>query len=402
MAPSGLRGIDVSEHQRAIDWAKVKQDGCHYAIVKTSEGEDFIDRTDLTAEHPPDSERIQHLRARCAAVRQHGLTLGVYHYLRPKPGRTGAVEANFAVRIGHEVGWGKAGDLQLVVDLEETALGRIATHRYLSQFVRRALDLTGHKPLIYVSPGFWERLGNPGNFGCKLWVAHYDVERPIIPPPWHDYALWQHTSRGSTAGTTGHVDLDVAHTPLPLIAGDHPLPRAPPPHTPRTPRERLIARMRRARHTFLTTGSDRALRVYLISKARLGVWDDRYCLYYGVDTNVEPAVKAYLTRAFAAGLVATSTTGGEHSATSLHFARGPHGGGRAADAGLRRELVSTPQGLQRMQRFQTREFERRAINHPTELIGPINEKVVLRGAVSPLTEGEHLENQHDNHVHGGF
>ena len=104
MAPNGLRGIDVSEHQRAIDWVKVKQDGCHYAIVKTSEGEDFIDRSDLADEHAPDSQRIAHLRARCAAVRQHELTLGVYHYLRPKPGRTGAVEADFAVRIAHAAG----------------------------------------------------------------------------------------------------------------------------------------------------------------------------------------------------------------------------------------------------------------------------------------------------------
>jgi lysozyme len=401
MAPRGLRGVDVSNHQGSIDWDKVEHAGYRYAIVKTSEGQDYIDPVDLPST-APDSQRIEHLRARCAQIRQQGMTLGIYHYLRPRPGRTGDVEADWAVKVGREVGWGKPGDIRLAVDVEETALGRIATHRYLSQFVRRALDLTGHKPLIYTFPAFWQGLGNPRNFGCQLWIAHFGVDRPSIPAPWTSYAIWQHSETGSVPGIAGSADLDVAHAALPLIAGEQPLPSPVPHASPGTAREQLIARMRRARRKYLSTGSDAALRVYLISKARLGIWDDRYCLYYGKDPNVEPEVKRYLTRAYAAGLVATSTTGDGHDADSLHYQRGVHGGGRAADAGLRRELIGTAKGLARLQGFQSQEWARRLTLHPTELIGPINDKVVLGGGASPLAEGDPLEDQHDNHVHEAY
>jgi hypothetical protein len=55
-----------------------------------------------------------------------------------------------------------------------------------------------------------------------------------------------------------------------------------------------------------------------------------------------------------------------------------------------------------MERFQRAEFGRRAKTHAVELIGPINDQIVLAGGVSPLPEGAALEDQHDNHVHGAF
>jgi hypothetical protein len=55
-----------------------------------------------------------------------------------------------------------------------------------------------------------------------------------------------------------------------------------------------------------------------------------------------------------------------------------------------------------MERFQRAEFNRRANTHPVELIGPINGQVVPSGVPTALTEGQPLEEQHDNHVHGAF
>jgi hypothetical protein len=138
-----------------------------------------------------------------------------------------------------------------------------------------------------------------------------------------------------------------------------------------------------------------ALRVYLISKARLGRWDDRYCAYWGVPTGVTGAVRRFITRGYAAGLVPTSTfrpgdTGSYHSQR------------RAADLGLRRGLIGTVRGLRRMRRFQAAEFRRRSRTKVLELIGPDNRRTVLRGQVAPLPEGSSLEQQHDNHVHGAF
>jgi lysozyme len=403
MQTNGVRGVDVSQHQGSIQWERVHADGFRFAIVKSSEGQDFIDPADGDR-NASNEARLDRLRARCRAIRRRDMALGVYHYLRPRPGRTGDVEADWALKVARAVGWGKAGDLRLVVDVEETELGRIATHRYLGQFVRRIQDRVGHRPIIYTFPFFWSSLGNPKDFGCPLWIAHFEVDSPIVPSPWSEAAIWQHTSKGRVSGINGDVDLNRALGSLPLVRTPTPDPQPdvePQPPSDQTERERLIARMRRARRKFLATGANEALRVYLISKARLGRWDDRYCMFFGVDPEVTPDVRAYITRAYGAGLVPTSTTGGSHSAHSFHFQK-IGGKGRAADIGLRSDLVGTQKGLERMQRFQVREFAKRGASNPVELIGPDNNMCVLNGVVSSLAEGSGLENQHDNHVHGAF
>jgi hypothetical protein len=160
-------------------------------------------------------------------------------------------------------------------------------------------------------------------------------------------------------------------------------------------RRRIAARMRRALAKFRHTGKNMALRVFLISKARLGRWDARYCAYWGVSTGVTREVRRFITRGFAAGLVPTSTFRLGDSG-SYHSQR------RAADMGLRRGLIGTTRGLRRMRRFQAAEFRRRGRTRPVELIGPDNRRTVLRGVVVPLPEGSPVEEEHDNHVHGAF
>ena len=405
MAGEGLRGVDVSQHQGSVQWEQVHGDGFRFAIIKSSEGQDFIDPADGNPSAGNDA-RLDRLRARCREIRRRDMALGVYHYLRPRPGRTGDVEADWAVKVAQSIGWGKEGDVRLVVDVEETELGRTATHRYLGQFVRRIHQRVGHKPIIYTFPFFWNSLGNPKTFGCPLWVAHFEVDRPSVPSPWGQAAIWQHSSKGRVSGIGGDVDLNRALAALPVIGDPVPEPHqngddaADPADDPAddgmTQRERLVARMRRARRKWGATGANEALRVYLISKARLGRWDDRYCMFFGVDPGVTPPVRAYITRAYGAGLVPTSTTGGSHAPGSFHFQK------RAADIGLRSDLIGTTKGTERMRKFQAREFAKRDEQHPVELIGPDNNLCVLNGVVSPLAEGSGLEDQHDNHVHGAF
>ena len=77
---SGLKGVDVSQHQGSVDWQKVTGAGFDFAIVKSSEGQDFIDPADGSKSDPND-RRLERLRARCVEIREHGLTLGVDDYL---------------------------------------------------------------------------------------------------------------------------------------------------------------------------------------------------------------------------------------------------------------------------------------------------------------------------------
>ena len=163
--------------------------------------------------------------------------------------------------------------MRLFVDVEETALASpLATYRYVGQFVDRVRALTGHRPVIYTFPSFWNVLGNRPNFGCPLWIAHFEVANPSIPQPWQKFAIWQHTSKGQVPGVAGNVDLNQA-TKLPLISASEPLPAPVPEPVPEpvlSKRQRLIARMRRAQRAFLATGANDALRVLLVCKARWG------------------------------------------------------------------------------------------------------------------------------------
>tara|TARA_B100000683_G_C12168523_1_gene423236 strand:+ start:363 stop:605 length:243 start_codon:yes stop_codon:yes gene_type:complete len=67
-AAERLFGIDVSHHQGAIDWAKVKAAGVHYCFMKSTEGSTFKDkRFDFNWNQ----------------AKAHGIIRGAYHFFRP-------------------------------------------------------------------------------------------------------------------------------------------------------------------------------------------------------------------------------------------------------------------------------------------------------------------------------
>ena len=152
----------------------------------------------------------------------------------------------------------------------------------------------------------------------------------------------------------------------------------------------------KARAAYLAHPTNLGLRRYLMLKGRLGRWDRRMHLYYGVATDVTHDVKRCIARAYGRGLVPTSTTGGKHAPGSFHFQH------RAADLGLRKEEIGTAKGMRRMVRFQTAEFRRFQRRGIVELIGPDETITVLRGSSTRLADGSALETAHDNHVHVAF
>ena len=146
-----------------------------------------------------------------------------------------------------------------------------------------------------------------------------------------------------------------------------------------------------------------SLRVVLAVKARAGRFDARMCSYYGVSPNVNDGCRKAICRAYAAGLVPTSTLR-SGSSGSYHNRRDAKRRGLAVDFGLRRELVGTSKGRARMVTFQRKEHWRRRKGkiRPVELIGPDNRLIVLRDRETDLSEGAALEEQHDNHVHEAY
>ena len=200
-----LFGIDVSYHQEWIDWPKVSTSGVRFAIIKATEGDDYID---------PNFE--QNIRGATEA----GIVIGTYHFFLPR--FDPLVQARHYVKTLQDC-LHDAPCLPPCLDIETPGLGRSGLNQSLHVFLREIFKLTGRTAMIYVSPGFWNsylpvptlsngKLLNSGvDWAAEypLWVAHYTSGWPYQVYPWVGWNFWQYSSSGKIAGISTRVDLDV-------------------------------------------------------------------------------------------------------------------------------------------------------------------------------------------------
>jgi lysozyme len=198
--PVPARGLDVSNLQGAIDWPKVHAAGYRFCWVKAGEG-DWRD---------PDF--IRNVKAAKAA----GLKVGAYHFLRPKPGRTGAQEAVYFIARLKEAGLGK-GDLMPALDVEATTLDHQATLNYVASF-GQALRAAGFKPCLYTYPSFLGGKWSAAFATYPLWLAAYQSHEPTPPQPWRSYVCWQNASDAHVPGVAGKCDVDKTDDLRKLVA----------------------------------------------------------------------------------------------------------------------------------------------------------------------------------------
>jgi GH25 family lysozyme M1 (1,4-beta-N-acetylmuramidase) len=205
-ATTFVDGIDVSDHQKAIDWAKVAGAGKQFAFVRASAGTRTADRA---------------YRANIAGARSAGLAVGTYHFANPTASTDDAL-AEAAWFLAHaDI---RPGDLVPVLDLERAnGLSPVALIGWTRTWLEAVTAATGVRPMIYASPVFWFRsMANTDWFarnGYPLWIAHWTPGSPMLPGgDWNErgWTVWQHTSRGAVSGIHGRVDLDrIAGTALP-------------------------------------------------------------------------------------------------------------------------------------------------------------------------------------------
>lgn len=187
-----LRGIDISQWQ-GIGTSDLAQD---FVIIKATEGDGYTD--------PSCDAHYQ--RAKAA-----GKLLGVYHFARPDLGNSATAEANWFVSQIE----GYIGEAILVLDWE---VQQWRTD-WAKEFLDRVKELTGVKPLIYMSASQvnaydWSAVA-AADYG--LWIAGYPAAYNVPNPPepsegdmpygigaWSFWAIWQYTS---SAGT---LDRDIA------------------------------------------------------------------------------------------------------------------------------------------------------------------------------------------------
>ncbi len=183
-----LAGIDVSHFNGEVDWTAASN-SITFAFAKATQGVGFVD---------------PRFAQNWLGMRDAGVQRGAYHFFDPS--ENAAAQADLflnTVRLD-------AGDLPPVLDIEMLKRSALtSTLDGIAVWLAAVQSGTGTTPIIYTSPGFWAQLGNPPNPGNHpLWVAHYGVAKPSVPPIWNSWTFWQFSQLGRCAGIKGYVDLN--------------------------------------------------------------------------------------------------------------------------------------------------------------------------------------------------
>ncbi len=184
-----LRGVDVSHHQKKIEWDSVAtKEPIDFAFVKATEGGDFVDS--LFCYNWDELKRL-------------GIRRGAYHFFRAY-GCGDEQAAHFLSQVEM-----MPGDLAPVLDIE--ILDDIAPEIMLQEakiwleVVERQL---GVKPIIYSNQHFYERYLSGHLDHYPLWIARYSEEKPFLTTG-KNWEFWQFSNEGCIEGICKKVDLNV-------------------------------------------------------------------------------------------------------------------------------------------------------------------------------------------------
>ncbi|WP_156724315.1 lysozyme [Streptomyces apocyni] len=194
-AVSKPQGLDVSSHQKDVDWVRAKRDGARFVYVKATESH--------TYKNPYFGQQYD-------GSRGQGLIRGAYHFALPHKS-SGTRQAAYFVRNGGQ--WRADGwTLPPALDIEHNPYDRQKTCYGLSKpemvawvtsFSREVRRLTGRHPVIYTTTHWWKTCtGDSGAFGAThaLWLANYAASPGPLPAGWAYPTFWQYSDKGTFPG----------------------------------------------------------------------------------------------------------------------------------------------------------------------------------------------------------
>lgn len=185
-----LKGVDVSEWQGRIDWAKAKADGIEYAIIRVGwHGNNDSHVDDWFEYNVSECERL-------------GIPYGVYlySYITTTAGATNA--ANFVLNQlkGHTLSY------PVYLDLEDNSTIN-TNHGAIAQTFLNKITAAGYRGGVYANLNWWNNYLTSSvfdNAAWSKWVAQYNYECNYTGT----YDMWQCTSSGKVDGISGNADLN--------------------------------------------------------------------------------------------------------------------------------------------------------------------------------------------------
>lgn len=184
------RGIDVSRHQKTIDWEKVAADNVQFVYIKATEGATYQD--------PMFKKNIE-------GAQKAGLLVGVYHYFRMTSSPEKQFENFKKAMKDYKM------DLVPMIDVEPSdkemaGKGVKDLQKNLDKFIALIKDEYGVPPMIYGTQRSYNTYCAPKYNKYHLYIGRYGSHSPEIKGD-GTYTIWQYTENGKVNGITEDVDI---------------------------------------------------------------------------------------------------------------------------------------------------------------------------------------------------
>lgn len=196
-----MKGIDVSQHNGNIDWAKVKASGIDFAIIRIAYGQKAVD-----------PKAIQNIEGAINA----GLPFGIYTYSYALNTTAAINEANLV--ISTLAPYKDKITYPVVIDMEDAdhykARYGMPSNDTLVDICKTECDIfkeNGYIPMIYASKSWFDNQLNSEKLnGIDKWIAWWKTGADEQFDH-NTYTVWQYTSNGTVDGINGRVDMNIGY-----------------------------------------------------------------------------------------------------------------------------------------------------------------------------------------------
>ena len=198
-----LQGIDVSGHQKDIDWQKVKDAGIDFAILKIG---------NINAREPDGWYTDSYFQRNVTECERLGIPYGVYAYSYAKNADDAVKGADHIIALlkGHNP------TLPVYLDLEDNSI-KDTDHATIATAFCNTISAAGYTPGIYASASWFKNiLTDPcfTNSGWNIWTAQYwygqryDASLGLGPEYPAKFDCWQYSCLSTVPGIDGYCDIN--------------------------------------------------------------------------------------------------------------------------------------------------------------------------------------------------
>lgn len=202
------KGIDVSQWQGVIDWAKVKAAGIEFAMIRAGYGQNNID---------PQFKR------NISECNRLGIPCGIYWFSYAYTEAMAIREAEYALsavesyKLDYPIAFDWEGDSANYAAKNGVTVTKTLASAMARAFCKR-LEQAKYYAMVYTNPSYLATyFDNDIPKQYDIWLAQWPTNPDPNSKPAQAGGIWQYTSSGSVNGISGRVDMNAAYYNYPDI-----------------------------------------------------------------------------------------------------------------------------------------------------------------------------------------